>query len=132
MMKRIKSNDMRGFSIIELTVVIVVLGILTAIVYVSYNSIVKANDEESLKTAVQTAGSSIDTYKSNNGVYPTTAVFNTMTIQGVGSDISLRYVPDAISGVFCVDATRNDMTVRLSSDQRRPVEGACPAAAPGG
>ena len=68
----------RGFTIVELLVVIVVIGILAAITIVSYTGITaKANTTKALSNA-QSAQNVAEIYAADNGYYPaTTGAFAT-------------------------------------------------------
>src|SRR5258707_9454555 len=66
----------RGFTIVELLIVIVVIGILAALVIVTYNGIQsKARDTER-KTDVNALASHLEAYFAQNAKYPTLAQFN--------------------------------------------------------
>ena len=74
MTRNIKLN--KGFTIVELLVVIVVIGILAAITMVSYTGVTdKANlaANQSNASSIQQAA---DTYYAENQVYPTAAQIN--------------------------------------------------------
>ncbi len=60
----------RGFTIVELLIVIVVIGILAAIVIVAYNGAQgRARDSQRLSD-VETIRKALEIYKINNGAYP--------------------------------------------------------------
>ncbi len=64
----------KGFTIVELLVVIVVIGILAAITLVSYTSIAaKANGSTALSSATQTKKKMLS-YYAEKGIYPATFV----------------------------------------------------------
>ncbi len=60
----------RGFTIVELLIVIVIIGILATITIVSFNGIqAKARDSQRLQDA-KTIVQALEIYKTQNGVYP--------------------------------------------------------------
>ena len=78
-------KDQKGFTIVELLIVIVVIGILAAITIVAYNGI----QNRSKGTAAQSAGTTLDkkaeSYNAVNGQYPT----QTGVITGTGTQNSV-------------------------------------------
>jgi prepilin-type N-terminal cleavage/methylation domain-containing protein len=71
-----KQKVSRGFTIVELLIVIVVIGILAALVIVTYNGIQsKARDTER-KTDVNALSSHLEAYFAQAAKYPTLAQFN--------------------------------------------------------
>lgn len=69
-------QKVRGFTIVELLIVIVVIGILAALVIVTYNGIQsKARDTER-KTDVNALSSHLEAYFAQNAKYPTLANMN--------------------------------------------------------
>jgi prepilin-type N-terminal cleavage/methylation domain-containing protein len=74
----------QGFTIVELLIVIVVIGILAAITIVAYNGITgKANDSV-VQSDLSNAYSILESYNASNGAYPNPnplANFNTLGIK---------------------------------------------------
>ena len=64
------STASRGFTIIELLIVIVIIGILVAITAVSYNGITKSAKESALKSELKQAKTSLELNKAKTGTYP--------------------------------------------------------------
>lgn len=62
--------DRRGFTIVELLIVIVVIGVLAAITIVAYNGIQTRARDSSRTSAVRQIQKSIELYKQTNGRYP--------------------------------------------------------------
>ena len=60
----------RGFTLVELIVVITALGILTTISIVGINAVIKSSKESEVKTALTNARQKIDDYKKKEGSYP--------------------------------------------------------------
>lgn len=59
-----------GFTIVELLIVIVVIGILAAITIVAYNGIQARASDSRLASDVAQIQSAIDLYQADNGAYP--------------------------------------------------------------
>ncbi len=71
----IKSNiqSERGFTIVELLIVVVVIAILAAITIVSYNGITRSANASSAKSTAATVAKKIEAYQAEVGSYPATA-----------------------------------------------------------
>lgn len=61
----------RGFTIVELLVVVVVIGILASITIVSYSGITRSAKETALKADLRSAATSITIVQADTGTYPT-------------------------------------------------------------
>lgn len=61
----------RGFTIVELLVVIVVIGILVGIVYFSGQGFLKRGADTSAKSNISKVGLALQSYYNKNGEYPT-------------------------------------------------------------
>jgi prepilin-type N-terminal cleavage/methylation domain-containing protein len=71
-MRWAKNKYSPAFTIVELLVVIVVIGILAAITVVSYNGITKKANESTLISDLDNNSRKLELYKVENGSYPTT------------------------------------------------------------
>lgn len=65
-----KSSKFRGFTIIELLVVIVVIGILSTVATVSYRGIQRDARDSERETDVQIIVAALERYYDENGYYP--------------------------------------------------------------
>jgi len=74
-----KARSNHGFTIVELLIVIVVIGILAAITVVSYIGITQKANEASIKTEIKIAAKELSIYSVKYGSYPTTAGFSLAT-----------------------------------------------------
>jgi prepilin-type N-terminal cleavage/methylation domain-containing protein len=71
-----------GFTIVELLIVIVVIGILAAISVVAYNGITKNAQLASMRSVITQLQKSIELYRAQNGVYPATQTLGTPLTSG--------------------------------------------------
>lgn len=74
-MTSFKKNN-RGFTIVELLIVIVVIGILAALVIVTYNGIQQKARDTERKTDINALASHLEAYNATAGRYPTLANTN--------------------------------------------------------
>jgi prepilin-type N-terminal cleavage/methylation domain-containing protein len=82
-----------GFTIVELLIVIVVIGILAAITIVAYNGIQQRADNTKRVAAAKEWQKRIIAYASSNGSYPPSAL-NNHTCLGTGNPTDLDANPD--------------------------------------
>lgn len=73
--------DKGGFTIVELLIVIVVIGILAALVIVTYNGIQQKARDTERKTDVKALQGQLEAYWANNAKYPTLANLNDATFR---------------------------------------------------
>jgi general secretion pathway protein G len=69
----LKNKASKGFTIVELLIVIVVIGILAALVVTTYNGIQQKARDTERKTDVNALHGQIEAYQAQNGKYPTLA-----------------------------------------------------------
>jgi len=70
-----------GFTIVELLIVIVVIGILAAITIVAYNGIQSRSYNAAVQADMRNIANQIEQYRSINGVYPGSADLASMGIK---------------------------------------------------
>lgn len=93
-------KNSRGFTIVELLIVIVVIGILAVITIVAYNGIQQRALNTTLTTNLANAAKQMGAAYANSGVYPTTIPSDMKYSNGVG--MSLATTGDATT--FCINA----------------------------
>ena len=71
--KRPNSHLKRGFTIVELLIVIVVIAILAAITIVAYNGVQQRANNTAIIDAVSKTSRMVQAYIATNGTYPTTS-----------------------------------------------------------
>ena len=80
MISKLKNN--RGFTIVELLIVIVVIGILAALVIVTYNGIQQKARDTERKTDIKALQGHLEAYWADNAKYPTLAEANDASAGG--------------------------------------------------
>src|SRR5690349_8493132 len=92
----------RGFTIVELLIVIVVIAILAAITIVAYNGIQQRARVSSVTSALSQAKKKLELYKIDNSGYPASASLSAAGVND-GSDVTYQYTASA--STFCLTAT---------------------------
>ena len=82
-----------AFTIIELLIVIVIIGILVAITAVSYNGITKSAKESALKSELKRISTSLELHKAKNGTYPTSLATAISPIANPTTNANITYAP---------------------------------------
>lgn len=72
----LKKRASSGFTIVELLIVIVVIGILAALVVTTYNGIQKKARDTERKTDINALHGQIEAYQAQNGKYPSLGEIN--------------------------------------------------------
>lgn len=80
-MTSIKKTAARGFTIVELLIVIVVIGILAALVVVTYSGIQQKARDTERTTDIKALHSQLEAYQAQNGKYPTLTNMNEATFR---------------------------------------------------
>lgn len=75
-MRLLKRAASRGFTVVELLIVVVVIGILAALVLVTYNGIHQRDRDKKRKDDIDIIYSKLESYQAQNGIYPTLANIN--------------------------------------------------------
>ncbi len=111
----------KAFTIVELLIVIVVIGILAAIVLVAYNGIQSRARTAGLQTDMNAAVKIVENARTTSGsiLY---AVDQT-TAQTAGLDPSVTYINSATLGGFCVTKTVSAITYMATSTNKTPHPG---------
>lgn len=112
-----------GFTIVELLIVIVVIGILAAVSVVAYNGVNNRARVASASSALDQARKKLDLYRVENGSYP--ADLSTAGIAG-SSGVAYGYSTTNSNANFCLTATVGDISYYLDNDTKTsPTEGGC-------
>ena len=119
------AKNKNGFTIVELLIVIVVIGILAAITIVAYNGISARARAANVQSATAQASKKISSYAVlNNDNYPyTLADAGLVDANGV----TYQYVVDngATPKNYCIAATNEGISYSVNSTEQKPTEGLC-------
>lgn len=115
----------RGFTIVELLIVVVVIAILAAITIVSYNGITNRAKATAAATAAEQAAKKVMTYTAvNSDQYP--ATLSDAGVSDGSATYQYRVDNSANPKTFCVTATTQNVSYWVSSAAPAPTPGACP------
>ena len=128
----IKGYRQRGFTIVELLIVIVVIGILAAITIVAFNGVQKKAQASAAQSAVSQASKKVLAYAAQNSdQYPSSLAEAELVTSG---STTYQYSVDntASPRKFCVTATNATSDYRMSNVVTTPTNGACDGHGTGG
>ena len=117
----------RGFTIVELLIVIVIIGILAALVIVAYNGIQNRARASQASSALTQAKKKLELYKVDNGSYPTTGNLSTAGV--VNGDTTYQYTSDGTT--YCMTATAATVSYK-ATETTSPASGGCAGHGQGG
>ena len=103
----------RGFTIVELLIVIVVIGILAAIIIVAYTGVTKSADNSKIKANAESIMKIAETVNANTGSYPTDQASFTNTSNGVGTKLPEGVTLTSVANIAA--ATKNTTAVVTSA-----------------
>lgn len=117
---RVKSNN-TGFTIVELLIVIVVIGILAAITIVAFNGVQDKARDASAKSGATQAYKKLEAYKALNGAYP-----NTLAEAQISNTASTTYAYSTLNDgqTFCVAAQTGSSQFSVQNGSA-PLQGGC-------
>lgn len=122
------SKQTSGFTIVELLIVIVIIGILAALAIVAYNGIQQRARESSLKTSLSQAKRKLEIYKVDNSTYPLTGNLSGAQITDSG-DASYQYTSNGTT--YCMTATSGNVSYQ-TTESTTASSGGCAGHGQGG
>ena len=117
----------KAFTIIELLIVIVIIGVLVAITAVSYTGITKSDKEAALKSDLKQANTELEVAKAKTGTTPTNTDSFTPTKSGT---LSISTNPEQNSWCLSITPNTNSQSLpsfNITSDSGTIQEGGCPS-----
>jgi prepilin-type N-terminal cleavage/methylation domain-containing protein len=123
----------RGFTIVELLIVIVVIGILAAVTIVAYNGISQRATASALQSSLAQANKKLELYMAENSAYPADLATFQSLLGSTGSTSFQYSVNNSASPkTYCVTATTGTTSYNSSSTATTAVSGGCPGHGVGG
>jgi prepilin-type N-terminal cleavage/methylation domain-containing protein len=117
----------KGFTVVELIIVIVVIGILAGITIIGYGAWRDRTAKTEVMSDLRNAAVAMNNYRNFNNVYPT-------SLSQAGADsspgVTMIRSSDSTTLKYCIQATSNAKTsivYYINSVSKDPIEGACPA-----
>lgn len=91
-----------GFTIVELLIVIVIIGILAAITIVSFNGVQGKANDVAVQSDLKNIAKQFEMYKLDNGVYPAgTAQLTTLGLRASKNSYGNGFVSDTYNMLYC-------------------------------
>jgi prepilin-type N-terminal cleavage/methylation domain-containing protein len=115
-------NKHSGFTIVELLIVIVVIGILAAITIVAYNGVQKKAQGSAASSALSQSAKKLAFYQVDYGIYPATLADAGITASG---NVSYQYSQTNLGTGYCLTATSGSVSYK-ATEGAQPSAGACP------
>ena len=111
-----------AFTIIELLIVVVVIGILSTIVIISYNGIQDRARQTTLSGDLVAATGKLESYKAENGAFPDAITAADLKLS---EGVAVQYRKDATTRGYCLTATLKKVSRYVSNDATEPKDGGC-------
>lgn len=131
--QNIRSNKTdRGFTIVELLIVVVVIAILAAITIVAFNGVTQRAKDTAAQSAAAQGSKKLATYAPlNSDAYPADkASFLTATSlsdgDGTGASPNYQYTASSDRRSYCLTTTVNNISYYTTNTAQNPQKGACP------
>ena len=115
--------DRRGFTIVELLIVIVIIGILAALVIVAYNGMQQRAMETVLRSDLRNAATALEKAKVDNGdVYPSVFPSDFKT----NSKVSINLTVTGDANLYCINGSYDGLSQIWRNEKNNGIQsGAC-------
>jgi len=110
-----RQHTRNGFTIVEILIVVVVIGILAAIVIVSYSSVQKKAQDTSVLSDLEATSGLVESYRQNpNNADEFPKDFATLATLGIKVNKNAYMTTNSVNFVFCFNNSA-DATVRYKT-----------------
>jgi prepilin-type N-terminal cleavage/methylation domain-containing protein len=120
-----KKQTQTGFTIVELLIVIVVIGILAAITVVAYNGVQDRARVAAVSSSLAGAAKQLELARTDTDLYPADA-----TAIQKAADIDYQYT--STGATYCLTATKGTLSYKISNTSTAPSKGGCAGHGVGG
>ncbi len=117
-----------GFTIVELLIVIVTIGILAAITIVAYNGVQQKARISAVTSALNQSAKKLALYRVDNDTYPSTG---NLAAAGVANTQTTSYQYTGSTTAYCLTATTGVTSYKIT-DSSTAATGGCPGHGQGG
>jgi general secretion pathway protein G len=109
------SQRQKGFTLVELLIVIFVLGALAAIIIIAYRGVQDRANESSVKVDLSNIAKQVEFYKTDLGHYPSTTEITTLKVKVNKTAYGVN--PTGATGFYCVksDGSAFSIVTRVKS-----------------
>lgn len=114
----------KGFTIVELLIVIVVIGILAAITIVAYGGIQSKARVAAVSAALSQASQKLAVYQVDNGNYPT-SLATIGLVNSTSVSYSYNYDNSVTPSTYCLTATTTGTSYSATNSKTAPQSGDC-------
>jgi prepilin-type N-terminal cleavage/methylation domain-containing protein len=129
-----KRQNYRGFTIVELVIVMVVIGILAALVIVTYMGINTKATIASIQSDLTNSSNKLKMFQVDNNAFPTgidcsaSPAANTICLKSSPNNVyyAFQIVNTTSPQTFCINITNNSLSYYVTNDFG-PRPGSCPA-----
>lgn len=116
----------RGFTIVELLIVVVVIAILAAVTIVAYNGIQNRAKTSAAQSTASQSGKKLATYYiTHSDTYPTALTDSDLALPNASNSSQYQYTVAADQKSYCLTTTTNGISYYTTNTNTTPMKGAC-------
>ena len=131
-----RTQKLSGFTIVELLIVIVIIGILAAITIVAYNGIQDRARVSSVSSGLSQGAKKLKLFQVDNpDTYPASAGTNgidNLAALGITNTSDVTYQYSSSANTYCLTATNGTTSYKISNTSATPTVGGCAGHGVGG